>query len=119
MSIILNIVVLFICLRWLYKSNRNNGVLTGIVFTFIGGTFFSFIFALALEHDFMDGVTHLIIAGGSAIIFWLLSIVILLTQTNKISPAEKFAKISITSIVILLPLLIYLMIFNMTLKIGG
>jgi RsiW-degrading membrane proteinase PrsW (M82 family) len=58
MSIILNIAVLFICLRWLYKSNKNNGVLLGIVFTFIGGTVIGFVLALALEHDYMDGLTH-------------------------------------------------------------
>ena len=111
--------MLFLCLRWLHKSNKNSAVLMRIVFTFIGGTFICFIIALVLENEYLDGLSHLIVAGGSAAIFWLSSIILLLTQPNKTNFEEKLGKMLIMSIVILVPLLIYLLISNASFKIGG
>ena len=119
MTNVLHLVVLFICLRWLYKSNKTNAVLLGIVFTFLGGTLINFFLTLAIDNEFLDGIIHLIIAGGSAVIFWIFSIVIILSASNNFSAAEKLAKVFIASIAILLPLLIYFMLSNISIKIGG
>lgn len=119
MSIILNFLTLILCIWWLFKSNKKNQVLVGIVFTFLGGTLVSFILALALEHDYLDGLIHLMVAGGSAVLFWLVSLVLILSQRNNFSSTERLVKILILSIVVLLPLFIYLLVANMSFKIGG
>lgn len=119
MSILLNVAVLVLCLRWLYRSTLGHAVLVGIVASFLGGTLLAFGVALALAHDYLDGLGHLIVAGGSAMVFWAVSVFILLTKGATFSRGEKLAKCAIVSIVVLLPALIYLVIANASFKIGG
>lgn len=119
MAILLNAAMLALCLRWLYRSTMGNGVLMGIVASFLGGTLVAFGLSLALAHDYLDGLGHLLAAGGSAGVFWLASVVLLWTKGATYSTGEKLAKSTILSIVILVPLLIYVLIANARFKIGG
>lgn len=119
MSILLNVAVLVLCLRWLHRSTMSNGGLVSIVASFLGGTMLSFGVSLALAHDYLDGLGHLLVAGGSAVVFWLASVVLLWIKGTTYSTGEKLAKSTILSIVILVPLLIYVLIANARFKIGG
>lgn len=119
MAILLNAAVLALCLRWLYRSTMGNGVLMGIVASFLGGTLLAFGLSLALAHDYLDGLGHLLVAGGSAVVFWIVSLYMLLTKGATFSRAQKLAKCAILSITVLLPVLIYLLIANTSFKIGG
>lgn len=119
MAILLNAAVLVLCLRWLYRSTMGNGVLMGIVASFLGGTLLAFGLSLALAHDYLDGLGHLLAAGGSAVVFWLAAVVLLWTKGATYSTGEKLAKSTILSIVNLVPLLIYVLIANARFKIGG
>lgn len=79
----------------------------------------SFGVSLALAHDYLDGLGHLIAAGSSAVVFWAVSLFMLLTKGAQFSRGEKLAKCAIVSLVILLPVLVYLLIANARFKIGG
>lgn len=119
MAILLHVGVLFLCLLWLYRSTLSNGVLFGIVASFIGGTVLAFVVALAVAHDYLDGLGHLTVAGRSAVLFWLLALIVLFTKGMRFSVGEMMTKLAIVSIVILLPAMIYVLIANMNFKIGG
>ncbi len=118
MSILLNIIVLLGCLWWLYKSSKSNGILIGIAFAFLGGTFISLVIASFVEHEYLDGLTHFIVTIGAIVLFWALSI-LLLVLTSRPLTYQVIPKFFILSIPLFAILLIYQLISNMTFKIGG
>jgi hypothetical protein len=120
MAILFNLIVLIICLILIYNSDKNNGFLRLISLLFIGGTIVSFILLSLFENEYLDGLSHLLVSGVSALLFWLISIFLILFQTNKkLSSSEKLAKILSVSIVLLIPLLFISVISTASFKIGG
>lgn len=120
MAILLHLSVLVICLYWLNSSSKSSGALVGITFTFLGAIVVLFIASFALGNDYLDGLIHLLVVGGSAVAFWVLSIIMLLIHARKNDDfGPLLGQLLIVSIVILVPLLIYLLLMNASFKIGG
>lgn len=115
----INLLVLILCIWWLYKSNKSNARLLGIAFAFICAMFLSFFIALAVQHDYLDGLGHLIAMGVCSVIFWLASVIMLLVLCKGLPAAKMIGKIAILSLVIVIPLLIYAMLAGASFKIGG
>lgn len=92
----------------------------GITFTFLGAMIVLFITSFAIGNDYLDGLIHLLVVGGSAVAFWILSIIMLLIHARKNDDfGSLLGQLLIVSIVILVPLLIYLLLMNASFKIGG
>lgn len=115
----INLLVLILCIWWLYKSNKSNAKLFGIAFTFMGAMFLSFFLALAVQHDYLDGLGHLIAMGVCSVIFWLVSVTMILVLCKGLPAPQKLGKIAILSLVIVIPIIIHAMLLGASLKIGG
>ncbi|MBK8613830.1 MAG: hypothetical protein IPN85_10105 [Flavobacteriales bacterium] len=116
MALLLNLLNLLLCLRLFQRSATSEGRLAGIVFAFLGGTALSFGIAWALTHDYLDGLQHLLIAGGSVVLFWLVALVLLIRRRDQV---RLWPSVVIVSLVLIVPALIGLLIANMRFKIGG
>ncbi|MCC7454858.1 MAG: hypothetical protein IT222_11865 [Crocinitomix sp.] len=120
MAILLNLIVLIICLILIFKSDKNNGFLMMVSLLFILGTVVCFILAMAFEHEYLDGLNHIIVSAASSLLFWLVSMLLILFQTGKkFSPIEKISKILTVGIVLFIPLFVYSLITTASFKIGG
>lgn len=89
MAILLNLIVLIICLILIFKSDKNNGFLMMVSLLFILGTVVCFILAMAFEHEYLDGLNHIIVSAASSLLFWLVSMLLILFQTGKSSVQWK------------------------------
>ena len=104
----------------MYKADKDDKkIILGIVSIFIAGTFVSFITLLLIEHEDWASLDYLLIASGSTSLFWLLSSILIFIQKKKYNLLNKPADILIISIVLLVPLSIYLLISGIDFRIGG
>ena len=119
MAFLLNAVNLLLCLRWLHRSGSSPGRLLGIVSAFLGGTVLSFAIALAVAHDYLDGLVHLWAAAVSVVLFWIIGLVLLIQRAKRDKVPVVFREVAILSLVLLVPAAIGLLVANMRFKIGG
>lgn len=120
MAILLHISVLVLCLYWLNRSSKSSGALLGITFTFLTAIVVLFIASFAFGNDYLDGLIHLLVVGGSAVAFWILSVLLLVIHAKRNNDLRPLlGQILIVSIVVLVPLLIYWLLMNASFKIGG
>jgi heme/copper-type cytochrome/quinol oxidase subunit 2 len=119
MAILLNTVNLLLCLRWFHRSGTGAGRILAIVGAFLGGTVLSFLIALAMAHDYLDGVGHLAAAGVSVCVFWVVALVLLLHRAQRDRVRVGAGDVAILSLVLVVPALIVLLLANMRMKIGG
>ncbi|WP_421752850.1 hypothetical protein [Croceimicrobium sp.] len=119
MSILLYLVLLFLCLRWLHGSQKTPGQMISISFSFMGGSLFSFAFSLMLDNEYLEGITHLILLSLFSVLFWLIGLVIIWKAKPEILRDTKIIASMIISLVLVLPILTYALLANANLKIGG
>ena len=122
MAIILNLIAFAGCIVWFHRLMNQAGrkLIFPVILAYLGATLLSFIFALAVEHDYLDGLLHLIVSGVSILLFWLWTSVVVIVKHTQSSQTKYIpADLAQTSILLIFPLLIVFMISNMSFKIGG
>ncbi len=119
MAILLHLLNLFLCLRAVHRSSNSRGRMALIVIVFLVGTVLSFGIALALKHDYLDGLTHLVAGGASVLLFWFVVLVQLFTRARRDKVRVDPVNVAIVCLALLVPAGIGLLIANMQFKIGG
>ena len=119
MSILLYIALLFLCLRWLHRSQRTPGQMISMSFSFMGGSLFSFALSLMLDNEYLEGITHLILLSLFSVLFWLMGLVLIWRARSETPKDSKIIASMIISLVLALPILTYALLANASLKIGG
>ncbi|QNR23484.1 hypothetical protein [Croceimicrobium hydrocarbonivorans] len=119
MSILLYLALLFLCLRWLHRSQKSPGQMISISFSFMGGSLFSFALSILLENEYLDGVKHLLILSFASLFFWITALFFIWRANPKLSKDNRILDSLIISLVPLLPILIYGLLASASLKIGG
>ena len=112
MAIILNAIAFSACLVWFHRimNATERKPLFPVVLVYLGSVILSFFIALAVQHDFPDGIVHLLSSAVSILVFWAWTTVIILM---------KHVKSGQTSFLFIVPIFILLLVTNLTLKIGG
>ncbi len=122
MAILLNLIAFTACIIWFHRliKQANNKLILPVIMVYLASVIVCFIFSLMLEHDYLDGLGHLITSAVSVGLFWLWTNIALIIKHAK-DKQMKLLLIDLvqTSILLLLPLLIVLMISNASFKIGG
>lgn len=122
MAIILNIIAFSACLVWFHRimNATERKLLFPVVLVYLGSVILSFFAALAIQHDFLDGIVHLLSSAVSILVFWAWTTVIILMKHIK-SGQTKYIWIDLaqTSLLFIIPIFILLLVTNLSFKIGG
>jgi hypothetical protein len=122
MILILNFLAFTACIVWFhfFISKPGNKLILPIIMVYLASVIVCFMLSFLVEHDYLDALGHLITSAGSLALFWLWTTIALIVKHSK-SGKIKFLLIDLaqTSILLIFPLLIVLLISNMSFKIGG
>ena len=122
MSIILNITAFIICIIWFQRrmNSESKKLILPVVLTYLLSALLAFIISFFVESEYLDGIIYLVIAGISILIFWIwTTIVIIMKNVKSSSQKHIVGDLAQNTILIVVPLLLWLWISNMSLKIGG
>lgn len=122
MAIILNLLAFIACIIWFHKlvQQPGNKLILPVILVYLASSIISFILSFALQHDYLDGLVHLIISGASILLFWLWTTIVLIVKHAK-KDQIKFLLVDLaqTSTLLIIPLAIVFLISNASFKIGG
>lgn len=122
MAILLNLIAFTGCIVWFHKLIRqpHNKLILPVILVYLVSAIVSFIVALAFQHDYLDGLFHIIVSGISILVFWLWTTIAIIVKHAKKSQL-KFLLIDLaqTSTLLIVPLVIVLLISTASFKIGG
>ncbi|WP_300660659.1 hypothetical protein [Fluviicola sp.] len=122
MAIILNLIAFAACLIWFHKimNAPKHKLLIPVVLVYLGSVILSFFIALAVQHDFLDGVIHLMVCAVSILVFWVWTTIIIIIKHNK-NGQTKYIGVDLiqTSALLIIPLFILFLVTNLSFKIGG
>ncbi len=122
MAIILNLLAFIACIIWFHKLVRQPGnkLILPVILVYLATSIVGFMLSFALQHDYLDGLVHLIISGVSILLFWLWTTIVLIVKHAK-KDQIKFLLIDLaqTSALLIVPLAIVFLISNASFKIGG
>lgn len=122
MAIILNLIAFAVCLSWFHRvmNATKHKFLFPVVLVYLGSVILSFCITLNVQHDFLDGVVHLLSSAVAILVFWAWTTVIILMKHIK-SGQTKYIWIDLaqTSLLFIIPIFILLLVTNLSFKIGG
>ncbi|MFA7274177.1 MAG: hypothetical protein WC044_09920 [Crocinitomicaceae bacterium] len=119
MAVILNLIVIVICSIFIFRAKGSVSELLKIISWFFAGIMLSFFLALALQHDYLDGVNHILASAVSCVIFWLIGISRLIFLSLKGKNGQFWQQFIVLSLVLIVPYFIYRILSGASLKIGG
>lgn len=122
MAIILNILAFTGCIIWFHQVMRQPGnkLILPVILVYLASAIFGFIGSFALQHDYLDGLLHMIVSGISILIFWLWTSTVIIVKNAK-KDRSRFLLLGLaqTSALLIVPLSIVFLISNASFKIGG
>lgn len=122
MAIILNLIAFAACLVWFHRimNAPKHKLLFPVVLVYLGSATLSFFIALAVQHDFLDGIVHLLASAVSIFVFWIWTTIFIIMKHSK-SGQTKYIWIDLaqTSLLFIIPIFILLLVTNLSFKIGG
>ena len=122
MAILLNTLVFSAFIYWFRKQvviNKKESFL-GIILLFLLASFIAFVLSLFAEHDYLDGLQGLIAGGISISLFWISITAIIIHKNLSEKTTQRMAMDLVQTLpLLLIPFLIWLLMSNMSFKIGG
>jgi len=122
MNLFLN-VLLFALFGWWFWNQRivkGKKYFFGIILLYLVASIMAFLLSLYSQNEYLDGLQYLLNGGISISIFWLSATVVITWKNLKERTAQRMFMDLVQIIPLLLtPLMIWLMISNMSFKIGG
>jgi len=122
MNIILNITAFSLCIIWFHKR-LNSGIkkpILPVILIYLVASIFIFALSLFIQAEYLDGVHYLIIGGISLFTFWFWTTISIIQKNRKHDTRKNIVgDLSQNILLLIIPLLIWLLISNMSLKIGG
>jgi len=122
MAIILNLLAFIACIIWFHKLIRQPGnkLILPVILVYLASSIIGFILSFTLQHDYLDGLVHLIISGASILLFWLWTTIALIAKHIKKDQIRLLlVDLAQTSALLIVPLAIIFLISNASFKIGG
>jgi hypothetical protein len=124
MAIILNLIVFTTCIIWFHRliSNPENKLILPVILVYLASAIGSFVLSFILQHDYLDGLLHIIISGISILLFWFWTTIALIVKRASNKQVKLLlTDLAQTSVLLIVPLAALLIISNSTfsLKIGG
>lgn len=122
MAIILNLLAFIACIIWFHKLIRQPGnkLILPVILVYLASSIVGFILSFALQHDYLDGLMHLIVSGASILLFWFWTTIALIVKHFKKDQVKLLlVDLAQTSTLLIVPLAIVFLISNASFKIGG
>ncbi len=110
----------FLIWFWNHFVISRKKMFIGIILLFLLSSFLLFTFLLLIRHEYLDGVHFLIASGVSVTVFWICTMAIIIWKNiqDKTTQRTCIDLLQVTPL-LLIPLLTWLLLSTMTLKIGG
>lgn len=122
MAIILNLITFTACIIWFHRliGKPERKPILPVILVYLASAIMSFMLSFVFQHDYLDGLLHIIISGISILLFWLWTTVALIVKHLK-KDDFKYLLIDLaqTSSLLIVPLVIVLLLSNASFKIGG
>lgn len=122
MAIILNLIAFTACIIWFHRliGKPERKLILPVILVYLASEIVSFMLSFVFQHDYLDGLLHIIISGISILLFWLWTTVALIVKHLK-KDDFKYLLIDLaqTSSLLIVPLVIVLLLSNASFKIGG
>lgn len=122
MAIILNIIAFTACIIWFHRliGKSENKLILPVILVYLASAIISFMLAFVFQHQYLDGLLHIIVSGIFILLFWLWTTVALIVKHAKKNQFKYFLiDLAQTSTLLIVPLFIVLMLSNASFKIGG
>lgn len=122
MAILLNLIAFAACIFWFHRliSKPGNKLILPVILVYLATTIACFMLSFFMQHDYLDGLLHLIVSACCLALFWLWTTIALIVKHVRGGQLKPLLiDLAQTFILLLFPLLIVLMISNTTFKIGG
>lgn len=124
MAIILNLITFTACIIWFHRliGKPENKLILPVILVYLASAIISFMLSFVFQHDYLDGLLHIIISGVSILLFWFwTTIALIVKHTSNKQVKLLLTDLAQTSVLLIIPLGALLIISNSTfsLKIGG
>ena len=122
LSLFPNLINLILCLYGLNKRTRKKKDSFPIVFSiiFVLGSILAFTISMIIQGDYLDFIGHILVYFGCTFSYWLIaSIMIANIRISQNNVSQIWRDIVQISIVLFFPVLVWLWISGLNLKIGG
>nr|WP_294858893.1 hypothetical protein [uncultured Fluviicola sp.] len=124
MAIILNLIAFTACIIWFHRliGKPENKLILPVILVYLASAITCFMLSFVFQHDYLDGLLHIIISGISILLFWLwTTIALIVKHTSNKQVRFLLTDLAQTSVLLIVPLGALLIISNSTfsLKIGG
>lgn len=122
LNILLNLAVCGACLYWLHlwTAPGPRRLVLPIVLAYLFAAAVVLVLSLIVQAGYLDGVHYLLVGGAFLLLFWGWSTVVLVRRNRRDgTPQRLLGDLAQTSILLIVPPLLWLWIGSMSLKIGG
>lgn len=122
MVLVFHLVVFAACISWFHYlvGKPGNNLLLPVIMGYLASTIVCFILYLALQTDYPDGWGALFSSALLMMLFWLWTLVVLLIKyIRKRTLKHLFLDLAQTSVLLLFPFVIFLLIGSRSFKMGG
>ena len=120
MNIILNIIAFALCMTWFHKkmNSKNNALITPVILTFLIASIIAVVISLVAKAEYLDGIHYLITGSISLLMFWIWTTFIIVKKSLN-NRKQLFSSLAQNILLLTIPLIIWVLISNTSLKIGG
>lgn len=122
MNILLNITAFILCSIWFHNTINveNRKLILPVIVVYLIAAISIVIFSLFAKAEYLDGVNYLLVGGVFLVLFWGWTTVgIIHKNVKQHTQNHILGDLSQNIVLLILPLLIWLSLSNMSLKIGG
>lgn len=122
MNVLLNIIVLILHLKWfqyrLAKADHSNFL--NIFLSYLLSVTVLGVLFMCVQMEYLDGIGYLIHAAGGILLFWIWSSIAFVLSARKLKkPSFLYQGLLQNSLLLIIPVMIWLLLQDITLKIGG
>lgn len=122
MNIILHIIAFALCIAWFHQkiNAQNRKLIIPVISIYLVATMLIAVGSLMTQAEYLDGIHYFLTGGVSLFIFWVWTTVVIIQKSvkNK-NRTHLISDLAQNILLLIIPLLIWVAISNMSLKIGG
>ena len=99
-------------------NSKNNTLIIPVILTFLIASIVIVVISLVTQAEYLDGIHYLITGSISLLMFWIWTTFVIIKKNLK-NRKQLVSSLAQNILLLTIPLIIWVLISNMSLKIGG